>query len=415
VRSCAVTGQETTATSGSIIVTPTLTTTYRVTCTSTTLPATTVAQEVTVTVSSLADDNPNPNNNQNQNSSGGTSVVADSTLSRPVTPPAYHSRGFTIAVGDTSQSLFSPITLPRPTVTSAPKAWVPKLQGTAGVDVFESVNFGGNPTFISNGGNDVVYLPGLTSFGLTSVDNGSSLLAVARHETGVLKLHSAFANVIYTGTPRNPIIHGNSKDNVLVSAPTGGGVNSLISLNGGQGDDIIVAGPLRDQIVIDKDGGTDTIIGFNTALSGGDVVRLYPGAYTSYRELASALRQVGSDTVLVMKNGEELWFKNTTVTTLGPAHFTKLSSDWSAGQVRGISTDMARFFSRLSLRSSGDEVRLLQETLRSLGYYHDDGTGYFGPLTEAAVTAFQIEHAVPPLGIVGPLTRALLNGALSAE
>jgi hypothetical protein len=188
-----------------------------------------------------------------------------------------------------------------------------------------------------------------------------------------------------------------------------------VTVNGGGGDDIIVAGITRDEIVIDNDGSTDTVIGFNTALTGGDIIRLYPGAFVSYRELKSALRAVGSDTVLLLKNGEAVWFKNVAPTAFAPIHFAKLSSDWSDGAVLGISTDVLGLTLRLSLRSSGEEVRLAQDILRRLGYYNDLSTGYFGPKTEAAVRAFQTDHGLDPLGIIGPLTRALLNSALAAE
>jgi hypothetical protein len=60
--------------------------------------------------------------------------------------------------------------------------------------------------------------------------------------------------------------------------------------------------------------------------------------------------------------------------------------------------------------STGDEVTELQKLLQSLGLYWGKIDGKFGPLTEAAVKAFQMAH--PPLkvdGIVGPLTRAVLN------
>lgn len=36
-------------------------------------------------------------------------------------------------------------------------------------------------------------------------------------------------------------------------------------------------------------------------------------------------------------------------------------------------------------------------------------TGYFGPLTEAAVKRFQQKYGIEPIGIVGPKTRAVLN------
>jgi len=55
------------------------------------------------------------------------------------------------------------------------------------------------------------------------------------------------------------------------------------------------------------------------------------------------------------------------------------------------------------------EVTLLQETLKSLGYYLGPITGYFGELTKAAVTAFQSARGLEPVGSVGPLTRSELN------
>jgi Putative peptidoglycan binding domain len=410
-RSCEFGGftPPTVTTSGSFTVTPLITTTYSVVCTSSSSSAA-VRAEVAVTVATSTSSG---QNNSGNGDNGGTMVI-DPNLSRPVTPPAYHSRGFTAQIGATVQSLTGTITLPSPTVTSAPKAWSPKLQGTAGVDVFQSLDFGGNPRYISSGGNDVFYMPGITSTGFDGLDANAETTVVASQGVGTFKMPDHIKQVVYQGTPVGSIsIRGNSRDNILISQPKGS--RGTIGLNGGLGDDILVAGPLRDEVVIDKDGGTDTVIGFNTAASGGDIVRLYPGAYTSYRELASALRQVGSDTVLVMKNSKELWFKNTSATAFTPAHFAKLSSDWGTGQVRGVSTDVARFLSRLSLRSSGEEVRLLQVTLAALGYYDDENTGYFGPKTEAAVRSFQVEHAVDSLGIVGPITRTLLNGALDAE
>jgi peptidoglycan hydrolase-like protein with peptidoglycan-binding domain len=44
------------------------------------------------------------------------------------------------------------------------------------------------------------------------------------------------------------------------------------------------------------------------------------------------------------------------------------------------------------------------------GLYSGPVTGYFGPLTKAAVVKFQGLHGIKPQsGFVGPLTRAVLN------
>ncbi len=69
------------------------------------------------------------------------------------------------------------------------------------------------------------------------------------------------------------------------------------------------------------------------------------------------------------------------------------------------------FTKPLSLGSRGEDVRQLQMRLKALKYFdYPDITGYFGPVTEASVMKFQKANGVDPIGIVGPLTRAALNG-----
>lgn len=67
------------------------------------------------------------------------------------------------------------------------------------------------------------------------------------------------------------------------------------------------------------------------------------------------------------------------------------------------------FTQYLSLGSEGAEVTALQKKLTTLGFYSGSITGYFGPLTEAAVKAYQTARGISPLGFVGPSTRTALN------
>lgn len=68
--------------------------------------------------------------------------------------------------------------------------------------------------------------------------------------------------------------------------------------------------------------------------------------------------------------------------------------------------DLAR---NLSLGSGGPDVQALQDHLRSGGYFtYPLSTGYYGPLTVAAVRAYQKDNGLPTVGVVGPLTRASL-------
>ena len=62
----------------------------------------------------------------------------------------------------------------------------------------------------------------------------------------------------------------------------------------------------------------------------------------------------------------------------------------------------------LTVDQSGEEVRRLQSALTGLGYMNTV-TGYYGPVTRAAVTRFQRDRGVPQTGTFGPLTRAALT------
>jgi peptidoglycan hydrolase-like protein with peptidoglycan-binding domain len=63
----------------------------------------------------------------------------------------------------------------------------------------------------------------------------------------------------------------------------------------------------------------------------------------------------------------------------------------------------------IGLRDSGSAVLELQKRLATLGFFSASATGYFGPITEAAVKKFQTANGINPVGYVGPGTRASLN------
>ena len=69
----------------------------------------------------------------------------------------------------------------------------------------------------------------------------------------------------------------------------------------------------------------------------------------------------------------------------------------------------------LQVGMRGGEVIILQEFLQKNNWgIPDDGpvTGYFGKVTQGAVMKFQVANGLPPEGVVGPKTRALINALL---
>lgn len=97
----------------------------------------------------------------------------------------------------------------------------------------------------------------------------------------------------------------------------------------------------------------------------------------------------------------------TTVATSTTTSTTTSTS--SVGQVLGAST--FNFAKNLNLGSRGDDVTELQNRLTREGVYSGPVTGYFGEMTLKAVTAYQAKTGVFTTGVVGPLTRAKLNGS----
>jgi hypothetical protein len=80
----------------------------------------------------------------------------------------------------------------------------------------------------------------------------------------------------------------------------------------------------------------------------------------------------------------------------------------TVGQVLGATA--FNFTANLGFGSRGTDVVELQKTLIEGGYLRAGlSTGYFGPLTKAAVTKWQRANSIPSTGFFGPLSRAHIN------
>lgn len=75
----------------------------------------------------------------------------------------------------------------------------------------------------------------------------------------------------------------------------------------------------------------------------------------------------------------------------------------------------APFTKTLQKTVADDQVKILQEFLKQFPDIYPEGlvTGYFGLLTENAVRNFQKKAGVETVGVVGPITREVLNGLIA--
>ncbi|MFS8500306.1 MAG: LysM peptidoglycan-binding domain-containing protein [Caldicoprobacter sp.] len=65
---------------------------------------------------------------------------------------------------------------------------------------------------------------------------------------------------------------------------------------------------------------------------------------------------------------------------------------------------------------SGEDVAVVQRLLRDLGFFtYPQITGYFGSITETAVKAFQKANGLAADGIIGPITRGVMNKLLGGS
>ncbi len=72
--------------------------------------------------------------------------------------------------------------------------------------------------------------------------------------------------------------------------------------------------------------------------------------------------------------------------------------------------------SSLGLGSTGANVSTLQSLLSADRHVYPEAlvTGFYGPLTQSAVTQFQIGYNISPVGAVGPVTLQRLNALILA-
>lgn len=121
---------------------------------------------------------------------------------------------------------------------------------------------------------------------------------------------------------------GNASDNIIVAG------DMRATLNGYGGDDILVGGKGADAFIIQAGNGSDVIENFQ---SGFDAVQLQGYGVTSFAQLKSLGKQVGSDVQFTFSNGEKLVLRDTALGTLHDYDF-QLSSPLTASTGQTLQT-----------------------------------------------------------------------------
>lgn len=103
---------------------------------------------------------------------------------------------------------------------------------------------------------------------------------------------------------------------------------------------------------------------------------------------------------MITKHHIKIFFKSFAIA------FTILGSAVAAFAVN-LSPDAEAVISQYGSR--GKEVTAIQQELKARGLFKDDVTGYYGPITEAAVKRFQKQQGISQTGIAGPATLKALG------
>ncbi len=82
----------------------------------------------------------------------------------------------------------------------------------------------------------------------------------------------------------------------------------------------------------------------------------------------------------------------------------------------GIPQAHAALTSQMSVGSTGGDVTQLQQFLATNSQIYPSGivSGYYGSLTKAAVTQFQVAYGISQVGQVGPITEAKVNSIMAS-
>jgi peptidoglycan hydrolase-like protein with peptidoglycan-binding domain len=97
--------------------------------------------------------------------------------------------------------------------------------------------------------------------------------------------------------------------------------------------------------------------------------------------------------------------------SFGIVHVAKTAEaeTYTTTSTSSVSSGCLVFDRNMGMGETSGQVIALQNFLNGNGYMAYSSTGYFGPITFAAVTRFQAAYGISTTGFVGPLTRAQIQ------
>ncbi|WP_174300196.1 family 16 glycosylhydrolase [Caulobacter sp. S45] len=187
-----------------------------------------------------------------------------------------------------------------------------KVMGTAGVD---AIRGNGRGDLLAGGaGDDTYYVSSTKDHIVEGVDKGTDTVV----SSGSWTLGANVENLELTNAGTFGI--GNSLDNIIKSDA------GSQWLDGGAGNDVLVAGTGVDIFAMENGGGHDTIVGFKNGI---DNVHLNNYVLTNFSQVQADLTQVGANVLLTVSPTDSILFTNHEVNDFSAKDFG-LSVDTSS-------------------------------------------------------------------------------------
>ena len=166
----------------------------------------------------------------------------------------------------------------------------------------------------------------------------------------------------------------------------------------------------------------------NAIYQNGTLIALYRGSNSGWKtaHIKPTTADWGHCISIIGWNKDDLIFQNSWGESWGDNGLGYIPENYHSIEIWTILNDLPNdfeiigkpkyeFLNNLSIGDRNDEVKKLQECLKSEGVFPEiiDCTGYFGTITLSSVKNFQVKYGIINTGYVGILTRTKLNELFS--